>query len=343
MTPDGPRRAVGLWFLGCAALVFAMVVVGGVTRLTHAGLSITQWKPLTGVLPPLGETAWLDEFARYQASPEYRLVNLGMTLPQFQRIYLIEYGHRLLGRLAGAAFLLPMLWFLGRRSLTGPRVTFALALLALGGFQGGLGWFMVKSGLVDVPRVSPYRLAAHLGVALVLLVLLVWAGTRELAPGPRRPGPLWGLCLGVLGLTALWGALVAGLRAGHLFPTFPRMNGAWIPAGVGALSPPWLDAFENAATVHAIHRLLALLSSALLLAGWWRWRGRLGGGRAALLLWAALPSLLALQGALGAATVLRHVPLGLAAAHQANAALLLAALAALGTRLVPAPPANSHR
>jgi len=336
MTPSlRPRRAVGLWLFGCAFLVLAMVVVGGVTRLTRSGLSITEWKPILGVIPPLGEAAWREEFARYQRSPEFILVNQGMQLPAFQRIYLVEYAHRLLGRLVGLVFLLPALWFSWRRWLTPRQLAFATGLFGLGALQGALGWFMVKSGLVDVPRVSPYRLAAHLVLALALLVLLCWGGARELrGPGPHRSGLAWLLCLGALGLTALWGALMAGHHAGYIFPSFPTMAGAWVPAGVAALRPPWVNLVDNPIAVHFFHRLLALGSSCAVLACWWAWRARLRG-LFALALWWSIPSLLGLQILLGAATVLRHVALPLAVAHQANGALLLGVIGALGALLSP--------
>jgi cytochrome c oxidase assembly protein subunit 15 len=333
--PRSPHAAVSLWLLGCALLVLAMIFIGGVTRLTHAGLSITEWKPILGAIPPLDGAAWQEEFARYQRSPEFRLINASMGLPEFQRIYLIEYTHRLLGRLVGLAFALPMLWFLARGALDARRAAFASGLLALGALQGGLGWFMVKSGLVDVPRVSPYRLAAHLTMALLLLVLLAWGAARELRPRgvPRIDGGLLA-ALVALGLTALWGALMAGLRAGYLFPSFPTMAGSWVPPGVFTLPSPWIDAVENPATVHFLHRLLALGASTLLLVAWWSWRSRLRG-RLALALWWTIPSLLVLQILLGAATVLFHVPLPIAVAHQTNGALLLGVLGALGALLTP--------
>lgn len=337
MASERAHRAVGLWLLGCASLVWAMIVVGGITRLTHAGLSITEWKPVVGTLPPIGEAAWQEEFHRYQASPEYRLVNQGMDLAAFQRIFWIEYGHRLLGRGTGLAFLLPMLWFLRRGLLDRRRATFTGALLALGGLQGAMGWFMVKSGLVDVPRVSPYRLAMHLTLALLLLVLLAWGGARELrGAGVYRAGAAWGVTLAVLGLTAFWGALMAGLRAGLLFPSFPAMAGAWFPPGMLALAPAWLNPTENAVFVHFFHRLLALVSALLVLCSWWCWRSRLRGPWG-LAFWWTIPSLLGLQLFLGATTVLRHVPLHLASMHQAVGALLIGAVAALGAHLAPPP------
>lgn len=328
-------RAIGAWLLACAACVLAMVLVGGVTRLTRSGLSITQWEPVTGVLPPMGEAAWSDAFAQYKATPEFQAVNASMTLEGFKSIYLVEWGHRLLGRFAGLLFGVPLVWFVARRRLRGVKLVRLLAVFGLGGLQGAVGWWMVKSGLVDVPRVSPYRLATHLLFAVALLGLLVWYGLGELEPAtapdaraatlPRRLGAA---LVAAIAVTLTWGALMAGLHAGHVAPTFPTMNGAWIPPGMGGYER---DLFENPITVHFAHRTLAYataLLAAAVVALAWRTRDALTRRRAV-----ALAVLVGAQLTLGALTVLRHVRIDLASAHQVNAVLVLAAAVALVHRL----------
>lgn len=332
-------RAIGVWLLACAVCVVAMVLVGGVTRLTRSGLSITQWDPVTGVLPPMGDTAWNDAFARYKATPEFQTVNSGMDLAAFERIYLVEWGHRLLGRFAGLLFGAPLVWFVAKRRLRGARLVRLLAVFGLGGLQGAVGWWMVKSGLVDVPRVSPYRLAAHLLFAMALLALLVWHAHEELEPADApSPSPerslgagrlLAKMTIGAVVVTLAWGALMAGLHAGHVAPSFPTMNGAWLPPGMGGYER---DLLENPITVHFTHRMLAYgtatLAVATAIAAWRSTRDALVRRRAL-----ALVALVAVQITLGALTVLRHVRIDLASAHQVNAALVLACAVMLLHRL----------
>ena len=231
------------WLLACCALVFAIVVVGGITRLTQSGLSIVEWQPLVGAVPPLDEGAWRDTFARYRATPEFRLRNFGMTLEGFKRIFWWEYAHRLLGRVIGVAFLVPFLYFLARGAISRPIAWRLAGIFALGAFQGALGWFMVKSGLVDDPRVSSIRLAAHLGTALVIYAAILWLALG-LALGmdrrPREPAARHAGILAVLVLVmALTGALVAGIHAGYAYNTYPLMNGHWVPPEILELSPAW--------------------------------------------------------------------------------------------------------
>jgi cytochrome c oxidase assembly protein subunit 15 len=335
-----PRRAVAVWIFTLAALVLTMVVVGGVTRLTRSGLSITEWKPVTGALPPMGVAAWQAEFAKYQASPEYRQVNVGMTLEGFQSIFLVEWFHRLLGRLIGVVTFLPLLAFAARRMLAKRRAIQLGGLFLLGGLQGALGWFMVKSGLVDLPRVSPYRLTAHLLMALAIFAGLLWVGLDEVFEDPRaatpeRParvghvaGVRWATALVVLSvITITWGGFMAGLHAGHVAPTFPTMNGAWIPDGLAGATPGLTTPFENAVLVHFLHRLLAYATAIVALATAVAVLRDAAGRGAAVARGAAIAVLvvLALQITLGALTVLQHVPVWLAAWHQGNGALLLGA------------------
>ena len=342
----GPRRAVAWWLLGLAGLVLAMVVLGGVTRLHHAGLSMVDWRPLVGALPPFGAEAWQALFADYKRFPEYQAVNLGMTLAQFKGIFWLEYAHRLLGRAVGVAFLLPFLWFLFRRALDRPLAAKVLAVAVLGGLQGLLGWYMVKSGLVDRPDVSPYRLAAHLGLAVLIYACLVWLALGLLMAGsgkrPRRAGrwrgALWGV-LALVFLTILSGAFVAGNDAGLAYNTFPLMAGAIVPPDLFLIEPGWRNVFENVPLVQLDHRLLALLTALVVVLIW-----------AAALRWPpAGPARVALHGAaaavlcqfgLGIATLLAFVPVPLGAAHQTGAMVVFTASLVALRLLYPPPPAR---
>ena len=326
----GSPRAVAAWLLVCCALVFAMVVVGGVTRLTHSGLSITEWQPIVGTVPPLSAADWEEAFAKYRATPEYRQVNAGMTLAQFQRIFWWEYAHRLLGRAIGVVFLLPFLWFAVRRRLP-PGYALPLAtIFLLGGAQGALGWYMVQSGLVDDPRVSQFRLTAHLGLAVLIFGAMLWTALSLLRPaaarratGTARLARAYAALVFVMILT---GGLVAGLRAGFAYNTFPLMQGHVVPPGILMLEPAWKNFFWNMATVQFDHRALAWMLALVTPLLWWRVQrapDASGGARTAA---HALLAMLAVQVALGIATLVNVVPLPLAALHQAGA-VLVAALA----------------
>src|SRR5437868_8510154 len=254
--------AVRNWLIVVAAMIFFMIVLGALTRLTESGLSMVEWKPVTGWLPPLGEQAWQAELQKYLSSPQGRLVNRGFTVAEFQQIFWLEYLHRLWGRLIGLAVALPLAWFWlsGRLSpWLKPRL---LALLVLGGLQGALGWAMVASGLVDRPSVSHYRLAAHLLLAVALYVYTVWL-VLELGAAPRLPDrktrrEASGLIV-FLFVVLTFGALMAGLRAGTAHNTFPTMSGHWIPPGLFEQSPWWINFFENPTTIQFVHRWLAKL------------------------------------------------------------------------------------
>ena len=323
------RQQVAAWLLLCCVMLFTLVVVGGITRLTHSGLSIVEWQPLVGTLPPLSEQAWQETFQKYQQTPEYQKVNLGMSLEAFKGIFWWEYAHRLLGRTIGLIYLAPFLYFLLRRKLDRTRVWQLGAVFLLGGLQGGLGWYMVKSGLVDNPRVSQYRLTAHLGLAFVIYAAMLWVAlgllARRGAPLPGTVRPLWRFSLvltAIIFLMSLSGGLVAGIRAGLVYNTFPLMNGYWIPPQLLLLEPWYSNFFDNAATVQFDHRLLAWLLAALVPWFWWRSRG-VTLTPSARLACNALPVVLILQLALGIVTLLLAVPVALGAAHQAGALLLL--------------------
>lgn len=324
---NAPRRPLILWLTAVALMLCAMVIVGGITRLTHSGLSIVEWAPLLGTLPPLSEAAWHETFAKYQRSPEYQQVNLGMTLTAFKHIFFWEYLHRLLGRLIGVVVLVPWLVFVAQHRLPAGLARRLVGVLVLGGAQGALGWYMVRSGLVNVPHVSPYRLAAHLGMAFLLFGSVLWLLFGLLRPrtGAHRLRPVTTAFLGLLCLQIIYGALVAGRHAGLGYNTFPRMDGRWVPLEVLAYSPAWLNLIENNTTVQLIHRSLA----------WTLASGALGLWLAARVLplpvgqrrrYGLVLGAVALQFLLGVLTLIFKVPVVLAAAHQAGALLLFSAV-----------------
>jgi cytochrome c oxidase assembly protein subunit 15 len=320
-------RAVAIWLLITAALIVAMVVVGGVTRLTRSGLSIVEWNPVMGAIPPLTEQQWLTEFGKYQQTPEYQQVNRGMGLDGFKNIFYVEWAHRLLGRLIGLVFLLPLLYFAVRRRLERALAPKLIAIFVLGGLQGALGWFMVKSGLVDIPRVSPYRLTAHLALAILIYAYLIWIALGLLYPKAERasPAPLrrvgWAVTALVF-VTILAGGFVAGTKAGFAFNTWPLMYGQLVPEGLFALAPWWSNLFENMATVQFNHRMLAyavLITVAVYAALGLRQKTSARARRA----FALLPAAALAQVLLGIATLLLAVPVALGAAHQAGALVVL--------------------
>ena len=325
------HRQIAAWLLVCCALVFAMVVVGGVTRLTHSGLSIVEWQPIVGTLPPLNDTEWEQTFDKYKQTPEYKLVNNTMTLDGFKGIFWWEYFHRLLGRVIGCVFLLPLLWFIVRRQV-GRALGWRLAgIFVLGGLQGALGWYMVKSGLVDNPRVSPLRLAAHLGLAFLIFAAMFWQALDLLWPRLAQPAAVLRQAarrmsaLSVLiFVMVLSGALVAGTRAGLVYNTFPKMGEHWVPPEIFALDPWYANFFNNMATVQFDHRLLAWLLAIVVPVFCWRTR-RLPIANLTRLSLNMLLTLLVLQITLGITTLLAAVPVALGATHQGGALLFFAA------------------
>lgn len=321
-------RAIAIWLLFVAALVFAMVVVGGITRLTESGLSITEWKPVTGAIPPMTEAAWQAAFDAYKRVPQYAAIHADMTMAQFKFIFFWEWVHRLLGRAIGLAFALPLAWFWLRRAIpTGYKLRL-VALLALGGLQGAVGWWMVQSGLWQGTAVSHYRLATHLVLALLILAGLVWTALDlfALAANTRaRPSRLTPMALGVgavLFVQLLLGAWVAGLRAGKVTQNWPMMGNGLLPDGVDWSQGAFHALTSDPYLLHFLHR-------------WWAWAAvvalvilaraaKKGGGRAASI---AIHSAFGLQIILGIATVMTGVDLTLAVAHQAVGALLVASTA----------------
>ena len=325
------RFPVAAWLLICCALVFAMVVVGGVTRLTHSGLSIVEWQPIVGTLPPVNDAQWQEAFDKYKLTPEYRQVNHRMSVAEFKSIFWWEYFHRLLGRLIGLVFLLPLLWFWLRKRIDRPLALKLAGIFALGGLQGAMGWYMVKSGLVDDPRVSQYRLTAHLSIALAIYATMLWTALGLIYPGASATGAAQSRLRGfswiitaLIAYMVVTGGFVAGIRAGLAYNTFPLMNGHLLPPEMFLLDPWYLNFFSNMATVQFDHRLGAWLLAFAVPWFWMQSRREALPPRARFAIHLLL-GMLALQIGLGIATLLLVVPVPLAAAHQGGAVLLLGA------------------
>lgn len=325
---DAPHKkrpiAISNWLYAVAFLVFVIVVVGGITRLTESGLSITEWKPITGAIPPMSQEVWVSEFEKYKQIPEYLEINgpAGMTLEDFKLIYFWEWTHRLLGRLIGLAFALPFLWFAFKRAIPNRYGGRLVALLVLGGMQGAIGWWMVSSGLTERTDVSHFRLAAHLLTAFLILGGLIWTALdlRQLACGQNRPAKLtsFGLIVfGVLFLQLLFGAYTAGLNAGYVSNTWPLMNGSLIPVGINWAGSAWSMLNNDPYVIHFIHR-------------WWAWvtvgflvvlalRIRVQSRKTSI----AIHSAYGVQILLGIATVITGISIHFAVLHQAVGALVV--------------------
>lgn len=325
-------RWIARWLLVIAAMIFIMVVLGGLTRLTHSGLSMVEWRPLTGWLPPLSEAEWQSAFDAYRQYPEYEQINRGMTLAGFQEIFWLEYVHRVWGRLLGIAFLLPALSVIARRWVDRRLALTLLGLLVLGGLQGALGWFMVESGLVDRPDVSQYRLAAHLGLAVLIVGAIVWvaavllAGSRPAAhaPPPALSSAPGFATLALIFMTIVAGAFVAGTDAGFAYNTFPTMDGDWLPRHLMPLQPGYLNFFEDITTIQFTHRVLATVTGLAGLGWAFSLRRATGPVRRGAM---AVAVCIVGQYTLGILTVVYVVPVPTAALHQAGAlALWTAAL-----------------
>jgi cytochrome c oxidase assembly protein subunit 15 len=321
-------RTVGLWLYMVCVVVMGLVIFGGYVRLTQAGLSITEWNVITGVLPPMGDAAWQAEFAKYQLTPEFQKVNQQMTLSEYQTIFYIEYIHRLVARLAGLLVVVPLLIFLARGIIPWRKAGIYLTIVGLFGLQGFMGWYMVSSGLVDRPAVSHYRLTLHLLLALGLLALALWTGLTHMRGAVTQRTPSTGVAklatvlLVVLILQIAYGGLVAGLKAGHASDTWPLMFGQLIPSGLLTIVQPWwLNLLAAATTVHFIHRWFALvvLTVVVLLVGFSR-RQSFGPAQQRTLTF--LITLVCVQIILGISVIWWHVPLVLALLHQATALLL---------------------
>jgi cytochrome c oxidase assembly protein subunit 15 len=335
-TPGARPRPLALsnWLIAVAFLVLAMVVVGGITRLTESGLSIVKWEPISGTLPPLGDAAWQAEFSAYRSSPQYQLVNSGMSLAEFKSIFFWEYVHRLLGRVIGLAFAIPLAWFAWKRAIPKGYGWKLIGILGLGGVQGAIGWWMVASGLVDWPEVSHIRLAVHLLTALAIFSACLWVALdlRLLARDPDARAAsmptrgIWALSL--LALQLMFGAYVAGLDAGFAYNSWPKMGDEWFPSGTPMLTPWLRNLVDNPIVVQFVHRWLAWAAAAavaLLAARAWQ--------RGAKTQASALIAAVGLQISLGISTLLSGVAIPIAAGHQGMAVLLLAAVLATAHKL----------
>jgi len=341
-----PHRAVRWWLISVAALIALMVLVGGATRLTESGLSIVEWKPVTGSLPPLGEAQWTEAFEAYKRIPQYRELNAGMSLSEFKTIFWWEWSHRLLGRFIGVAYLLPFLFFLWRGGLSGELRRRLWLLFGLGAAQGAVGWWMVASGLSERIEVSQYRLATHLVLALLIFAGTVWT-VRRLAAQPPIAAPVrlkvTSAVLVIVTFVQLYlGALVAGLRAGRVYNTWPEIDGAFIPSAerLWFETPWWRNLFDNLLTVQFEHRMTAyalfVLAALHAFDAVCARAGRAAGGA----LW--LLAAVSLQAVLGILTLLNQVPIGLALAHQAVAIVVLTLAVMQAERLASRKPAEVY-
>lgn len=323
------NRQIACWLLLCAAVIFSMILLGGVTRLTNSGLSMVEWKPLMGVIPPLSEVEWQAALEKYRQFPEYQKVNRGMSLDEFKSIFMYEYLHRVLGRSIGLLFLIPFIYFYFTKKIAPGLTPKLVVMFILGGCQGLLGWYMVKSGLVDNPRVSQYRLAAHFGAAVIIYGYILWVafGLLRAHKSVEFISNLKGFSLtltGLIFLMMLSGAFVAGTDAGFSYPTFPLMGESFIPSGLYAMTPAWLSAFEDVTTIQFNHRMLAYFIVALVsIFAIKSFRSKLPGYLRGAIICMAI--LLVLQVVLGISTLLLHVPVPVAAAHQGVAVLLFTA------------------
>ncbi len=333
------RRQVAIWLLICCVVIFAMVILGGVTRLTGSGLSMVEWNPLFGFIPPLNQSEWEVVFSKYRLSPEYLDINAGMDLAGFKAIYWFEFGHRILGRIIGTLFLLPFLYFLFRGMLSRPLIPKLVIGFVLGGLQGVLGWYMVKSGLVDQPHVSQYRLTAHLGLAVLIYAYLFWLALDLLYPkkaaATNTANCSKGFALGLLllsAITILSGGFVAGLKAGLAYNTFPKMAGQWLPPAGWSLEPGWRNLFENIATVQFDHRVLAISTLIFVIIFWLRTRKQKLSKSAHIGIHHLL-GMVFIQVGLGVSTLIWLVPVPLAATHQGGALMLLTILVFVNHRL----------
>ena len=321
------NRQIAWWLIICAAVIFGMILLGGVTRLTDSGLSMVDWKPIRGVIPPITQADWQAMFLKYQQFPEYRKTNFNMTLEQFKPIFMYEYLHRMLGRFIGIIFVLPFLFFYFTKRIVPGLTPRLLVMLVLGGSQGVLGWYMVKSGLVDNPHVSQYRLTAHLGMAVFIYGFIFWTVLDLLAPVASQPKHLKRFAYSLSGLIFLMilsGGLVAGTRAGIPYPTWPLMGDSFIPPGLYSLQPFWLSAFEDMLTIQFNHRMFAYLIVGLVCTFAYQalksdLQGSLKVGIYCFI------GLLFLQVSLGISTLIFYIPVPIAAAHQVCAVALLSA------------------
>ena len=325
------RRAISIWLMALFGLVVLIILIGGMTRLTDSGLSITEWKPVTGAIPPMGDVAWVAEFDKYKVTPEYELQNIGMSMSEFKGIYWWEWAHRFLGRFVGLVWFVGFVWFMARRQIPNGWTGRLAGVGVLGGLQGVVGWWMVSSGLEGrMVDVASYRLAVHLGLAFLILGLISWfvfelrrESAELLQARRRRENGLMGLgtmLVAVLFVQILLGALVAGIDAGRSFPTWPSMAGEFLPSKSFDYSPTWTNFFENPALVQFNHRLLGYLAFLLGAFAWWRSRSSALNGVRSRFDWVMV--MMFGQVVLGIVTVLYAAPVHIAIVHQLGAVVL---------------------
>ena len=314
------NKSIIIWLITCILLVYAMIILGGYTRLSHSGLSIVEWKPISGIIPPLNLADWQAEFSLYKQSPEYIKINHHISLCEFKQIFLVEYLHRVLGRIIGLMFFLPFLYFFLSKQIDKKETQYFSWIAILIALQGLIGWLMVKSGLIDQPNVSQYRLALHLVMACIILILLVW----KIIPGKPSSSKYAYFSLFLLMLQIISGAFVAGLKAGMVYNSFPLMNGKFIPDGLMLMNPWYLNIFENIEMVQFIHRYLAMINLINLLAYCYKIFNLNYNKKIAIL----LATILSLQFTLGILTLCLQAPLILALLHQALAIILMITIVA---------------
>lgn len=330
-------KPIAIWLLAICLMIFLMVAIGGITRLTESGLSITEWKPVTGAIPPLTELAWEEEFKKYQQIPEYQVINRGMNLEEFKQIYFWEYLHRLWGRLIGLVFAVPFLWFLIRRQLQGRMALACFGLFILGGLQGLVGWWMVKSGLSIRTDVSQYRLAAHLTLAILIFIFAFHLALKILIHDVRNRNRIGSRIrwldgfLVLLLLQVVFGALVAGTDAGFAYNTWPDMDGTLLPPGLYQTSPFWLSALEDVTTIQFNHRTMAYMILAYVLMLLWRVRN--SPSRIEKSYFWGLFNLILFQAILGIATLLSSVAIFMAVPHQLGVLVIIAYTLTMRRRL----------
>ncbi len=333
-------KGIVTWLLAGCLLIFSMVIIGGITRLTGSGLSITEWNVLMGALPPVTQENWQELYEKYRQSPQFQKVNYDMDMGAFKSIFWWEYLHRLTGRLTGIVFIVPFFYFLLRKRLDKALIRKSVFVFLLGGLQGFIGWYMVKSGLVDNPRVSHYRLALHLFTAFLTYSFILWFALDEIYPRtgtgkPKLPAGMRVFAATLLPLALLqivYGAFVAGLHAGKIYNTFPKMGEDWIPSAVTAMSSFGSNITENLAGVQFVHRILAGGLSCLLIAFWWLTRKYNLSGREKISVNISVITLI-VQYTLGVITLLYAVPVVMGVLHQAGAFVLLTALVFMNHRL----------
>jgi len=312
------KKSISLWLFSGCFLIFIMVVIGGITRLTGSGLSITEWNLVMGAVPPTNDAQWQEAFDKYKQIPQYQKLNYDFELADFKRIFFWEYLHRLIGRLIGIVFLLPFLYFLWKKKLDKEWIRKCILLFALGGLQGFLGWYMVKSGLIERTSVSHYRLAIHLLAAFITFGFTYWFALQLVAerkdPGNKKTASLIKYLLAIVILQITYGAFTAGLHAGRIANTFPTMDGEWIPSGIHAMTPAYLNCFENLLTVQFIHRMIAYTIFIFVFTLWWKVRKeKYSPAQKKVINVCAIA--VSIQVLLGIFTLLYHVPVTLAVLH----------------------------